>query len=144
MTVSAKVYGLAMQSMLNKEIDWDTDTIKCVLLTSSHTPDQDTHRYESSLTNELSGGSYARQTLGSKTITYNTSTNVLTLDCADITFAAMTASAIRYAVIVDTQSGSASTNPLLCYIDFGADQAVTAQDFTVIIASTGLATFTAA
>lgn len=52
MTV-AVVYGLALQSMLNKEIDFDTDSVKALLCTSSYTPSQDTHRYRSSLTNEL-------------------------------------------------------------------------------------------
>lgn len=46
----AKVYGLALQSMLNKEIDYDTDTIKAMLAPPGFVPDQDTHRYKSSVT----------------------------------------------------------------------------------------------
>ena len=140
----AKVYGLAMKSMLNKEVDWDSDTIKVVLCTSSYTPNQDTHQYASSLTNELSGGSYSRQTITSPTVAYDGSTNILKLSCANVTFSAITASAVRYAIFVDTQTGSDSTSPLICYMDFEADQTLTAQDLTLVIPSTGVVTLTAA
>lgn len=33
MAVTAKLYGLALKSAFNKEIDWDTDTIKVALQT---------------------------------------------------------------------------------------------------------------
>ncbi|QIP43989.1 hypothetical protein G9444_6746 (plasmid) [Rhodococcus erythropolis] len=38
MAVTAKLYGLALQSAFNKEIDWDTDVIKVMLCTSAYTP----------------------------------------------------------------------------------------------------------
>jgi hypothetical protein len=129
---------------VNKEVDWDSDTIKAALCTSSYTPNQDTHQYASSLTNELSGGSYARVTLSGKTTTYDTSTNVHKLDCDDITWTAITAADFRYMVYIDTQTASDATSPLIAYVDFGAVQTATAQDVVVGIDAAGAVTFTVA
>lgn len=54
-----KLYRNAPALVLNKEVDWDSDALKWTLHTSTYTPNQDTHIYASSLTNELStGGGY--------------------------------------------------------------------------------------
>lgn len=140
MTV-AKVYGKAMQAMVNKQVDFDSDTIKVALLKDTYTPNQDTHDYYDDLTNELTGGGYALQTLTSKTVTYDSGTNKVTFDCADVTFAGLTATDIRYAVFFG-DTGSGSTSPLLCYMDFEANQDVTDQDFILIIGAGGLITLT--
>jgi hypothetical protein len=144
MAITAKVYGLAIKSIVNKEVDWDSDTIKAALCTSSYTPNQDTHQYASSLTNELSGGSYARVTLGSKTTTYDTGTNTHMLDCADVVFTGLTAADFRYMVYIDTQTASDATSPLLAYVDFGSAQTATAQDVTVGINAAGAISFVVA
>lgn len=60
------VYANVLAKAFNKEIDWNSDTIKCQLHTSSYTPNYDTHAYQSSLTNEISGTGY---TTGGKTLT---------------------------------------------------------------------------
>jgi hypothetical protein len=46
------------QSLVSKNIDWDSDAIKTTLHTSSYTPNLDSHVFVSDLTNELaaSGG----------------------------------------------------------------------------------------
>lgn len=143
MATSAKVYGLFLKSLLNGEVDYDTNTIKCALLTSSHTPNQDTHQYADDLTNELSGGGYAQQTLASKTVSYTSGTNTVAAFCDDIVFAALTATDIRYAVFFK-DTGTPSTSPLICYMDFGADQDMTAQDLTIVMPVSGLVQITAA
>lgn len=64
--------GLA-QSMTAKSVDWDSDTLKLTLHTSTYTPNLDTHVFVSDLTNELaSSGGYttAGVTLTSPTVTY--------------------------------------------------------------------------
>lgn len=143
MAVTAKVYGKALQAIVNKEVDFGSDTIKVALCTSSYTPNQDTHDYYDDLTNELTDGSYTAggETLASKTVTYDSGTNTVTLDCADVTFSALTSTGIRYAVFYG-DSGTDSTSPLLCYMDFGANQDVSAQDFILVIGASGLLTLT--
>lgn len=146
MAVSAKWYGKAFLAMLNKEIDWTADTIKVQLHTSSYTPDQDTHDYHDDLTNEVANGNgytTGGATLGSATIAYNGTTNVVKLDGADASWTSSTITA-RYAVIVDTTPGSSATNPLLGYVDFGADVSSTNGTFSINWASTGIFTITPA
>lgn len=65
-------YRNAPAKMLNKEIDFDSDTIKATLHTSTYSPDRAAHDYVDDLTNELatSGGYTAGGvTASSKTIT---------------------------------------------------------------------------
>jgi hypothetical protein len=64
--------GLA-QSMTAKSVDWDSDTLKLTLHTSTYTPNLDTHVFVSDLTNELAssaGYTTAGVTLTSPTVTY--------------------------------------------------------------------------
>lgn len=137
MAVTAKIYGLAFKSAFNKEIDWDSDTIKAVLCTSSYTPNQDTHQYASSLAGELTDASYARKTLSGKAFLYDASTNKFALDCADFGWIALT-STFRYMILVDTQTGSDATSPLVVLVDFGADQVATAQDVNITVDAAGV------
>lgn len=138
MAVTAFWYGQALLKALNKEIDWDTDTIKAMLCTSTYVPDQDAHVYKDvSVTNEVTGTGYTAggTTLASKTITYTAGTNVIALDAADVTWASATITA-RYAVIYD--DSPASNKPLLGYVDFGADQSSSNGNFTITWDAAGI------
>lgn len=69
----AQWYRQALAKVLNKEVDWNSDTITMTLHTATYTPNLDTHAYVSDLTNELANGSgYTTGgiTLGSCTIIY--------------------------------------------------------------------------
>lgn len=145
MAVTAKWYSKAFLSLFNKEIDWDSDTIKIMLCTSSYTPDQDTHDYKDDVTNEVVGDGYTAggATLASKTIDYTGATNVIKLDAADVTWSASTITA-RYAVIYDDTPATAATKPLLGYIDFGEDKISSTGDFTITFDAAGIFTITPA
>ncbi|WP_406695766.1 hypothetical protein V5E97_32680 [Singulisphaera sp. Ch08] len=43
------VFAKAKESLWNKEIDWDSDTIEACLVKFSYTPNQATHQYVSDL-----------------------------------------------------------------------------------------------
>lgn len=141
----AKAYGLGAKSVYDKKIDWDTDTIKCLLCTATYSPNQDTHQYRSDVTNEVSGTGYTSGgvTLTGKTISYSSGTKTLTMDADNPTWSGVTIAQIRFAVFyVDT--GSSATSPLLCYMDFETNLAPTAQNFSVVLPSTGVLTATVA
>lgn len=141
----SKLYGNFLLKALNKEVDYDTDTIKVALLTSSYTPDQDAHDYFNDVsTYEVSGTGYTAggNTLASKTATYDSGTNVIVLDAADTTWASSTITA-RYAVVYDS-TGTASTSTLIGYVDFGSDQSSTNGNFTITWDSTGIVRITVA
>lgn len=145
MAVTALMYGLAHKSAWNKEIDFDSDTIKVMLCTSAYTPNQDTHQYKSSVTNEVVGTGYTATgaTLASATVTYDTATNTVKLDAADTTWATSTITA-RYAVIYDATPASDATRPLIAYVDFGADVVSSGGNFTITWDAAGIATITSA
>ena len=141
----SKLYGNFVLKALNKEVDFDTDTIKVALLTSSYTPDQDAHDYFNDVSSaEVTGTGYTAggATLASKTATYDSANNVVILDAADTTWASSTITA-RYAVIYDS-TGTASTSPLIGYVDFGSDQSSTSGNFTITWDSTGIVRITVA
>ena len=141
----SKLYGNFLLKALNKEVDFDTDTIKVALLSSSYTPDQDVHDYLNDVsTYEVSGTGYTAggNTLASKTATYDSANNVIVLDAADTTLASSTITA-RYAVIYDS-TGTASTSALIGYVDFGSDQSSTNGNFTITWDSTGIVRITVA
>lgn len=135
-------YGAFSGALLNKEIDWDTDTIKVLLTTSTYTPSQDAHDYKDDVTNEVTGTGYTAggATLGTKSNSYDGGTNVRTLDAADVSWASSTITA-RYAVIyVDT--GSAATSPLIGYLNFESDKSSSSGTFQITWGVNGIITFT--
>lgn len=140
MANTGKFYGLFLKSLVNKEIDLDSDTIKVMLCTSSYTPDQDTHQYKSSVTNEITGTGYTAggATLSGVTITYDAATNKLTFDASDTSWSASTLVA-RYAVIYDATPGSDATRPLIAYVTFDADKSSTSAPFQIIWDAAGIA-----
>lgn len=143
MTVTGKLYGLAIKSAFNKEIDWDTDTIRCMLCTSSYTPNQDTHQYKSSVDNEVTGTAYnaGGGTVGNCTVTYTGATNVLMLDGDDVSWASSTITA-RTAVVYDGTPGADASRPLICYQQNDADISSSNGTFTVSWNASGIVAVT--
>lgn len=145
-TFTGKFYGLFFKSLLNKEIDFDTDNIKIMLLTNAYTFDQDTHQYKSSITNEVSGTGYTAggQTLTSVTVTYDTATNTIKLDAADPSWTGSTLTGVRKAVIYDSTPGTDATRPLIAYLESDADLSTTSGTLSITFDAAGIATVTVA
>lgn len=147
MAVTAKWYGAGLLGQYSataaRRVDWVPDTIKIALTTSSYTPNQDTHDFFDDITNEVSGTGYTAggATLASKTTAYDSSTNETRLDAADPSWATATFTT-RYAVVYK-DTGTASTSPLLGYVDFGGDQTVSGATFGITFDSTGVLKVTA-
>lgn len=144
MAVTSKVYGLALWGFINGDIDWDTNTIKAMLVTSSYVPNQDTHRYKSDVTNEVTGTGYTAggQTLTGKATTYAPATNAAMMDCNDPSWPTSTITA-RY-LIFYRDTGTASSSPLIAYVDFGEDRSSGGTTFLYSVPSTGIVQFFAA
>jgi hypothetical protein len=73
MAVTTTPYRKYLASLHAASVNFTTDTIKAMLLTSSYTPNFDTHQYKDvSITNEIVGTGYTAGgvTLGSKSVTY--------------------------------------------------------------------------
>jgi hypothetical protein len=144
--MASKLYGNFVVKSFNKEIDWDSDTIKVALLTNAYTPNQDGHDYfDDVVANQVTGTGYTSGgiTLANKTNTYNSATNVIVLDADDVTWASSTITA-RYAVIYDATPATDATRPLIGYVDFGSDQSSSNGNFTITWDSTGIVRVTVA
>jgi hypothetical protein len=123
MADTMSMYGLFWKSLGNKEIDIDSDTWKLMATTSSYTPNQDTHQYKSSVTNEVSGTNYTAGglTIPSFAMTYDTGTNKLVIDAADANWAGPIP-LCRQLVLYDSSPASDATRPLALYITLDADK----------------------
>jgi hypothetical protein len=135
-------YGKAFVKAFNKQIDYDSDTIKIALFTDAHAPAQDDEYHDAAngLTEVSSGNGYTTggETLASKTISYTDGTNIFAIDAADVVWTFTATKTARYACIYDDTPES--NKPLICFIDFGANKTVTdAGTLTVTFAAGGIA-----
>ena len=146
MAVTAFQYGSALSKAFDKQIDWDSDVIKVALLTSSYTPSQDGHDYFDDVAgSEVAGAGYTAggATLTGKSIAYDATTNKTKLAAATVQWPASTITA-RYAVVYDATPGSAATQPLLGFVDFGTNQSTSNTTFEIVWAAAGILEFTTA
>lgn len=130
-----QVYTAGVAAHSNKEWEWDTDDFSALLLDDTYTFDQDAHEFVADLTGELSGGSYARVALSSKTQT--SGSGVVKLLCDDIVFASMTASDVKF-MVVFFDTGSDATSKLFCCTEFDATEDPVSQPITFDLGANGL------
>lgn len=142
MAHNAVLFGQFWLSLANKELDLDTDTLKVMLCTSAYTPDRDTHRYKSSVTNEVTGTGYTAggATLQNVTVSYNAAADALVLDADDVSWASSTLTA-RHAVLYDDTP--ATNKPLIGYVTFESDISSTSAPFQILWNASGVLRLTA-
>ena len=107
-------YPSFLLKLLKGDIDFDTVTVKALLLTDSAIFDG-TDVFISDLSHEVAGGSYARQTV---TVTSGSDTDMAYLTpAAAITFTAVPGT-VQFVVFHVVGAGDASS-PLICCVDLG-------------------------
>lgn len=120
--------------------------VKVMLVNTSYTPDKD-HDFVASITGgtskELSGTGYTagfggsgRKALSSKTVTKDNGADVAYFDAADVTWTAINAGTIGYAVVIKEVTSDADS-PILAVIDV-ADLVTNGSDYTEQWAADGL------
>ena len=144
--MASKVYGNAIKAAFNKEVDWDSDTIRVMLVSSAYTPNQDGHDYVDDVrANEVSGTGYTAggAALGGKTAIYDAATNTVKFDANDVTWAGSTITA-RYAVVYDDSGATDAQKALIAYHDFTTDRASSNGEFVLRWGADGVFSATAA
>ncbi len=117
--------------MARGAIDFDTDTFKVMLVTSTYVADKDTHLKRSAVTNEVTGTGYtAGGSTTACTVAKDTATDKVTLSFATVSWATATITA-RAAVIYKSRGGASSADELVCYIDFNGNVSAAGSTFTL-------------
>lgn len=131
------IYTSVLEDMTRGAVDFDTDTFKVMLVTSSYTENKDTHTKRSDITNEVSGTGYtAGGTAVVPTIAKDTSTDRVTITFPSVTWPTSTITA-RKAIYYKSRGGASSADELVCCNDeFGgtgvsADVTTSAATFTL-------------
>jgi hypothetical protein len=129
-----------MDRSIHSGVDLDTDTLAMLLVTADQDGNLATHQDRADITQEVTGTNYSAggQTLDGVTVTQSSGT--VTLDATDETFSNVTLADVDGGVIYKS-GGTASTDLLIVYLDFGA-QVVTAADLIVQFNASGILTLT--
>jgi hypothetical protein len=133
--MASGIYNRLKYNLMKKLIDLGLDTIKVMLLTSTHAFNAD-HNVKADIdANEITGTGYTAggADLTNKTVTQDDTNDRAVFDADDVSWTSATFTA-RHAALNDV---TASKN-LLCSIDFGTDKSVTAGTFTIQWASAGI------
>jgi hypothetical protein len=130
--MASLIYNSAIDDMARNSIDFDTNTFKAMLVTSSYTPNKDTHDKRNDVTNEVAatGGYTAGGVTTACTVTKDTANDRVTLQFAAVSWATSTITA-RALVIYKSLGGASSADALVAYNDFGSDVSSTAGTFSV-------------
>jgi len=125
------LYNSCINDVANGDIDFGSDTFYAMLVTSTYTPNKDTHTKRSDVTNEVSGTGYtADGKVTAATVTLDTANDRVDITFADVTWATSTITA-RAAVVYKHRGGLASADNLVAYCDFGSNISTTGGTFTL-------------
>lgn len=128
--MASLIYNSCLDDLAKGSIDFDTDTFKTALVTSSYTANKDTHTRRSDVTNEVSGTGYtAGGVTTACTVAKDTTNDKITLTFASPSWPTSTITA-RGAVIYKS-TGTAANDPLVGYIDFGGDVVSSGGTFSI-------------
>ena len=132
------IFNSFKQKIMDGSIDLANDTIRVALVTSSYTPDQDSHEDYADITNEVVGTGYVAEgaALANKAVTKDNTDNEGVFDADDVTWSSSTITA--RGAIVYKDSGTAGTSWFVAYFDFGSDKTSTSGDFTITWGAEGI------
>lgn len=130
------VYNSCIRDAVVGNIDFDTDTFKAVLVTSSYAANKAHSRRSPDVTNEVTGTGY---TAGGNACTVSVAATDNTNNDIEISFtiASWSSATItaRAAVIYKSRGGAATADELVGYVDFGSDVASTNGTFAVTVST---------
>lgn len=119
------LYDFARQRFLEAQINWMTDTVKCILVdTGAYTPQTAVHQY-------LSDIPTSARIAGPVTLTGKATTGGAA-DASDCTFTAVSGASIE-AIIIYIDTGAEATSPLIAYIDTATGLPITPNGGDIIV-----------
>ena len=119
------LYDYCRQRFLESQINWMTDTIKVILVsTSAYTPQTAVHQYLA----DISGSA---RIAGPVTLTAKATTGGAA-DAADCTFTSVSGATIN-AIVIYKDTGTEATSPLIAYIDTATGLPITPNGGDIIV-----------
>jgi hypothetical protein len=144
MAITVSWYGLTMEKIVEQvggDVNLLTGTVKLALVTDAYTPDRDTHDFWNDVSgSELASGSgytTGGETLASKTITYDSGSDEVRFDCADVTWTFTAGKTWRYGVVYIDTAGASTTDPVVALLTWDSNQTVSTA-YTLVMAAAGL------
>jgi hypothetical protein len=130
--MASLIYNSAIDEMARGDIDFDTDTFKAMLVTSSYTPNKDTHEFRDDVTNEApaTGNYVAGGETSAVTVTKDTANDRVTIQFGAVSWATSTITA-RGCVYYKSRGGASSADELVAYNDFGSNVSSSGGTFAV-------------
>lgn len=133
--MASLVYNSCIRDAVVGSIDFDTDTFKMMLVTSTYTASK-SHSKRSDITNEVVGTGYStggNACSVSVAAVDNVNNDVeISFTVTNWTSATITA---RAGVIYKSRGGASSADELVGYVDFGSDVSSTNGTFAVTVSS---------
>jgi hypothetical protein len=129
--MASLIYNSAIDEMARGDIDFDTDTFKAMLVTSTYAPNKDTHDFRDDVTNEVTGTGYTAGGVASAvSVTKDTANDKVTIQFGAVSWASSTITA-RGLVYYKSRGGASSADEIVAYNDFGSDVASSGGTFSV-------------
>ena len=130
--MASLIYNSAPDEMARGDIDFDTNTFKAMLVTSSYTPNKDTHEFRDDVTNEVAatGGYVAGGETSTVTVTKDTANDRVTIQFGAVSWSTSTITA-RGCVYYKSRGGASSADEIVAYNDFGSDVSSSGGTFSV-------------
>lgn len=133
--MASMIFNSALYDQATGAIDFDSDTFYVMLVTSTYSPNKDTHLKRSDVTNEVVGTGYtAGGAATTVTVTKDTANDRLDIEFSNVSWTGATITA-RAAVIYKRRGGLSSADELVAYVDFGSNVSSTNAAFAVTFSS---------
>lgn len=128
--MASLIFNRALELWARGSIDFDTDTFRRSLHTSTYTENKDTHDFFDDVTNEVAGTGYtAGGEVTSVTVTLDIVNDRLDIVFATTTWPSSTITA-RKSVVRKARGGAASADEIIYVNDFGSDVSSSSGTFT--------------
>lgn len=127
------LYNGMVEAAAKGEIDFDADSFKALLVTSSYTP-SNSHEFRSSVTNEVTGTGYTAGGVAiTQAVTRDDANNRVDVDFDPVQYNNVTLTC--RGMVIYKNTGSAGTDRLIAYVDLGSNKSPAGVNLLVTLSS---------
>jgi len=140
--LASLIYQMWKLGQLNgtATVDFDTDTLKVMLVSSGYTPDVNAHDFANDVTSEVSTSGYSAggKALTALTVVSDSANGWINVDASDIAWSIPSGSTLTArAAVLYKSLATLTLSPLIAYIDFGTDQVASNGNLTIQWSTSG-------